>query len=83
VVLPQAVRNVIPPLGSYIVYMFKETALLSVVTVHELLASAQAMGAQHYRYVEPLVLAAVLYFVISYPTAYGIRRLEGRLAHGS
>jgi polar amino acid transport system permease protein len=79
VILPQAVRRALLPLGSYVLYLFKETALLSVITVSELLSQAQAYGAQHYRYVEPLVIAGLLYFVISYPISNAIRRMEGRL----
>jgi polar amino acid transport system permease protein len=81
VVLPQAVRTVIPALGNYLVQMFKDSAILSAITVFELLGHAIAIGSGTYRFLEPLTLAGILFMVISYPTAKLIRRLELRLAH--
>lgn len=81
VVLPQAVRDVIPALGNYLVQMFKDSAILSAITVFELLNHATAIGSSSYRYLEPLTLAGVLFLLVSYPAAKLIRRLEIRLAH--
>jgi polar amino acid transport system permease protein len=81
VILPQAVRDVIPALGNYLVQMFKDSAILSAITVFELLSHAQAIGSSSYRYLEPLTLAGLLFMVISYPAAKLIRRLEIHLAH--
>ncbi|WP_233827669.1 ectoine/hydroxyectoine ABC transporter permease subunit EhuD [Paraburkholderia sp. ZP32-5] len=76
VILPQAMRAVLPVLGNQVVAMFKETSLLSTITVMEMLAQATNIGSIQYRYVEPLTLAGALYFVISYVSAKGLRRLE-------
>jgi polar amino acid transport system permease protein len=81
VILPQAVRDVIPALGNYLVQMFKDSAILSAITVFELLGHATAIGSSSYRYLEPLTIAGILFMVISYPSAKLIRRLEIRLAH--
>lgn len=80
VVLPQAIPKVIPALGNYVNGMFKDTPLLSAITVVELLNEAHAIGAQTFRYLEPITLVGVLFFVVSYPTALLVRRLEARLA---
>lgn len=80
VVLPQAVRAVIPVLGNYLVQMFKDSAVLSAITVFELLNTAQSIGSSSFRYLEPLTLAGLLYFVVSYPAAHLFRILERRLA---
>jgi polar amino acid transport system permease protein len=80
IVLPQAVRSVIPVLGNYFVQMFKDSAVLSAITVFELLAHAQAIGSSSFRYLEPLTLAGVLFFIVSYPASLLIRTLEHRLA---
>jgi polar amino acid transport system permease protein len=80
VVLPQAIPKVIPALGNYVNGMFKDTPLLSAITVVELLNEAHAIGAQSFRYLEPITLVGVLFFVVSYPTALLVRRLEARLA---
>ncbi len=83
IVLPQAVRVVLPMLGNQVVAMFKETSLMSTITVMELLAESTSIGSINFRYVEPLTLAGFFYFVISYISARGIRRLEAsHAAHG-
>lgn len=80
VVLPQAVRNVLPALGNYAVSMFKETPFLYLITVPELLLTAQStIGGATLRYLEPLTLAGVIFLAASYPTALALRRLERRL----
>jgi polar amino acid transport system permease protein len=81
IVLPQAIRPVIPALGNYLVQMFKDSAILSAITVFELLGHATAIGSSSYRYLEPLTIAGILFMIVSYPAAKLIRRLELRLAH--
>ena len=76
VVLPQAIRVVLPMLGNQVVAMFKESSLMSTITVVELLAQATNIGSINFRYIEPLTLAGCFYFVISYTAARGLRRLE-------
>jgi len=80
VVLPQAIPAVIPALGNYLIAMFKDTPLLSAVTVVELLAEAQIAGAETFRYLEPITLVGVLFLLISYPSALAVNRLERRVA---
>ncbi|MEU6975568.1 ectoine/hydroxyectoine ABC transporter permease subunit EhuD [Streptomyces sp. NPDC046371] len=80
VVLPQAVRKVLPPLGNYAVSMFKETPLLSVITVHEMVHEANTFGSTHFAYLESLTLAAAVFLLASWPTSLLVRRLEARLA---
>ncbi len=82
IVLPQAVKLVLPMLGNQVIAMFKETSLLSTITVMELLAQSKNIGSIEYRYVEPLTLAGFFYFVISYTAARGLRCLEaGHAVH--
>ncbi|GAB4097967.1 ectoine/hydroxyectoine ABC transporter permease subunit EhuD [Sinomonas halotolerans] len=80
VILPQALRSVVPMLGNYLIQMFKDSAVLSAITVVELLATAQAIGTSNFRYLEPLTIAAVLFLAISYPSSRLISRLERRYA---
>jgi len=80
VVLPQAVRNVLPSLGNYAVSMFKETPFLALITVPELVLTAQTtIGGATFQYLEPLTLAGIIFLAASYPTALALRRLERRL----
>ena len=80
IILPQAVARVVPALGNYLVAMFKDTPLLSAITVVELLQRAKMIGSETFRYVEPLTLVGVLFLVLSLVSAAGIRTLEARLA---
>jgi polar amino acid transport system permease protein len=80
IVLPQAIPAVVPALGNYVNGMFKDTPLLSAITVIELLNKAHEIGAQTFRYLEPITLVGLLFFVVSYPTSLLVRRLEARLA---
>jgi polar amino acid transport system permease protein len=78
VVGPQAFRAAVPSLANYLIWIYKETALLFVVGVPVLLQVAQAAGNETYRYLEPLTLAGFLYFIVSYPSGLVLRRLERR-----
>src|SRR5262249_47175514 len=76
IILPQAVRAVLPMLGNIVVSMFKQTALLSTITVLELLAHGMAIGQMTYRFVDPLTLVGPFYFVVSYLSAPRLRAAE-------
>jgi polar amino acid transport system permease protein len=80
VILPQAIPNVLPALGNTIIAMFKETALLSAITVEELMQRAKVIGTETYQYTEPLIVAGFFYFVLSYGSSVAIRAWERRLA---
>lgn len=81
VILPQALRAVVPALGNYVIAMFKDSAILSAITVVELLNQATQIGSASFRYLEPLTIAGLMYLAVSYPAARLIRRLETRVAH--
>ncbi|MFJ5263638.1 ectoine/hydroxyectoine ABC transporter permease subunit EhuD [Streptomyces sp. NPDC088387] len=81
VILPQAVRNVLPALGNYAISMFKETPFLAVITVTEMVAEARQYGAYNFAYVEAFTLAGLIFLLASYPTSLLMRKLEKRLGH--
>ncbi|MEU6016026.1 ectoine/hydroxyectoine ABC transporter permease subunit EhuD [Streptomyces sp. NPDC047515] len=82
VILPQAVRNVLPALGNYAIAMFKETPFLAVITVQEMVFEARQYGAEHFGYyTEAFTLAALIFLLASYPTSLLMRKLEKRLGH--
>lgn len=81
VILPQAIPRVLPALGNYVIAMFKETPLLSAITVLEMLAVAKGLGSQTFRYLEPLTLVGLLFLLVSLPASLTVRRLERRYAH--
>ena len=76
IVLPQSIPPTIPVLGNYLIQMFKDTALLYAIGALELLTQARAIGQSEGRFLEPLTIAGLMYLVVSYISAVGIRRLE-------
>jgi len=79
VVLPQAVRNVLPDLVSNAVEVVKLTSIASVVALPELLYSADMARSVTFNN-SPLVLAAALYLIILWPMVRLVSRLERRIA---
>lgn len=79
IIIPQAIPPVVPALGNYLVAMFKDTPLLSAITVLEVLQAAKLVGSETFRYVEPLTLVGVMFLILSLVSAAAIRWLEGRL----
>ena len=80
VIIPQAIPPMIPPLANYFVAMFKETPLLSAITVLELMNQARSVANFSYRYLEPMTLVGVFFLLVSIPAVYGLRYLENRYA---
>jgi len=76
IVLPQAIPPVIPALGNYLVAMFKDTPMLAAITVLELLQTAKLIGAETFRYLEPLTLVGAIFLAVSLLAVRLVRRLE-------
>ncbi|MEU3838981.1 ectoine/hydroxyectoine ABC transporter permease subunit EhuD [Streptomyces sp. NPDC028635] len=79
VILPQAVRRVVPALGNYVIAMLKDTPMLMVITVLEMLGQARLYSQQHFQFTEPLTVIGVAFIVISYLASLLLRTLERRL----
>lgn len=79
VILPQAIPPTIPMLGNYLIIMFKEVPLASTIGVLGILHLANNYGAETWNYVEPLTIVALLFLVLSYPSAILFNKLEKRL----
>jgi polar amino acid transport system permease protein len=78
VILPQAIPPMIPALANYFIAMFKETPLLSAITVLELMSQARGIANFNYRYLEPMTLVGVFFLIISLISVAGLRALERR-----
>ncbi len=78
VVLPQAISPMIPALANYLIAMFKETPLLSAITVLELMNQARSVANFNYRYLEPMTLVGGFFLVISLISVAFLRWLERR-----
>lgn len=77
VVLPQAVRNVLPDLVSNTLEVAKLTSIASVIALHELMFAARSAQQATFNY-SPLILATVIYFVLLWPVVRLLSRLEHR-----
>ncbi|MET9575521.1 ectoine/hydroxyectoine ABC transporter permease subunit EhuD [Streptomyces sp. DT199] len=81
VILPQAVRRVVPALGNYVISMLKDTPMVMAITVLEMLGQARLYSQEHFQFTEPLTVIGVAFIVISYLASLALRALERRLAH--
>jgi polar amino acid transport system permease protein len=78
IILPQAIPPMIPALANYFIAMFKETPLLSAITVLELMNQAKSVANSSYRYIEPMTLVGAFFLVISLCSVVVLRWLERR-----
>ncbi|EPZ42211.1 amino acid ABC transporter permease [Alicyclobacillus acidoterrestris] len=79
IILPQAVKNILPALVNESVALLKDSSLVSVITANDLMRRAQITMSNTYRYFEPLILIAAIYYVIVIFLSWIGSRLERRL----
>jgi polar amino acid transport system permease protein len=79
IILPQTIRPMIPVLGNYLIAMFKDTPVLSAITVVELMLQAKNIGSQTFRYLEPITMVGIFFLLLSVSFAYLVRKLEARM----
>lgn len=79
IVLPQAVRNVLPPLGNDFIAMLKDSSLVSVLGVQDITQLGKVYSASTFRFFETYNVVAFLYLVMTIGLALVVRWLEGRL----
>ncbi len=76
IIIPQALPPALAGMGNYLVGIFKDTPMLSVIGVAELMHTANAIGSEHYRFLEPYTLVGLIFLAISLPSAGLIRAFE-------
>ncbi|HZK50073.1 MAG TPA: amino acid ABC transporter permease [Actinomycetota bacterium] len=82
IVLPQALRLVIPPTGNEFIAMLKDSALVSFIGVTELFFRGSKVGQQNFRAMETLIVAAMMYWLITSIFSFFQARLERKVARG-
>jgi polar amino acid transport system permease protein len=82
VILPQAAVRMIPPLGNEFIALIKNSALVSLLTIHDLMHEGQKIISVSYRSLEVYLAVAVVYFVLTGLTSLALGRLELRLKAG-
>ena len=75
IILPQAIRNILPALGNEFISLIKETSVAGYITVTDLTKTAQLIGNRSYDVLPPLIIAAIIYLII----VVGLTKLLGRL----
>jgi len=76
IILPQAIRIIIPTLGNYFIGLFKDTALCSAVSIQELVFTAQIRAALNFQYFTLYTIVMAMYFAVSFPAARLVNYLE-------
>jgi polar amino acid transport system permease protein len=82
IILPQAVRIVLPPVANYAIGLLKDTALCSLIGVNELMNDAKSIAFAEYQPMAVFVLVAGIYFAMSYPLSLAVRGMERQLGRG-
>ncbi|MEA5470495.1 amino acid ABC transporter permease [Spirulina sp. 06S082] len=83
VILPQAIKNILPALVNESIALLKDSALVSTIGAQDLLRRAQIVGAEKYVYFEPLLLVAVIYYLMVMILTVSSTILENRLRRSS
>ena len=82
VIIPQAVKNILPALGNEFIVLTKDSSVASVIGIHELMYNADTVRGNTFLPFSPLIIAAVLYFLLSYVLTKILGRMERRLKAG-
>lgn len=84
IVIPQAIKNVIPAIGNELIALIKETSIVSMIGMYDLTQAAKVIGAGNNMasYIVPMSVAACFYLVIVYTLTFAIKKIEGRLRAG-
>ena len=82
VVLPQAVRNILPALGNEFITVVKESSVVSVIGIAELMYRTNGVKAKTYNVLECLAVAAVIYFIMTFTFSKIVAWTERRMAYG-
>ena len=79
-ILPQAVRNILPALGNEFIMMLKETSLASTFFLGDIMTSYQIVRGATYLTLEPLTIIAIIYLFITFPLSKIVERFEKKMA---
>ena len=81
IVIPQAIKNVIPAIGNELIALIKETSIVSMIGMYDLTMAAKIIGSGNNMasYIVPMTVTALFYLAIVYLLTFGIKRIERRL----
>ncbi|MFC4497592.1 ectoine/hydroxyectoine ABC transporter permease subunit EhuD [Streptomyces ovatisporus] len=81
VILPQAIRRVVPALGNYVIAMLKDSPMIATIGALEMLGQARQFSAETFQPTEPITVIGIVFILIAYPASLLMRALERRLVH--
>ena len=79
VVLPQAVRNIMPSIGNEFVVNIKDSSILSVISITELMFMAKSAGGSYFQFIPAYLICAVIYFILTFTVTRLLRILEKKM----
>lgn len=79
IILPQAIKNVLPALGNEFIAIIKESSIVSIIGIHELMYNTDMVRGNTFKPFEPLIVTAGIYFIITFSLSTIVRTLERRL----
>jgi len=82
IILPQAFRRMLPPLGNNAIALLKDSSLISAIGLAELAYAARTVAGAYSRYWEPYLTISLMYWVLTLGLAYGVKQLETRYGRG-
>jgi len=83
IILPQAVKNILPALANESINLLKDSTLVSVIGVTDILRRSQIVAAEKFIYFEPILVAALIYYVVVMGLTTGAYALERKLQRSS
>lgn len=76
IIIPQAMKNILPALGNEFIVLIKESAIVSVIGIHDLMFNTDTVRGITYIAFEPLVVAAIIYFIMTFTLSKFIGKIE-------
>ena len=82
IILPQAFRRMLPPLGNNAISLLKDSSLISAIGLAEMAYAARTVAGAYSRYWEPYLTISLMYWILTLGLAYAVKRLEARYGRG-
>ena len=81
VILPQAIRNAFPAIGNELIVNIKDSSVLMILSINELMFQTKSIAGSTYRFIETYFLAAMIYFILTKIAAMIMNHIELRINH--
>jgi polar amino acid transport system permease protein len=79
IIIPQAIRNILPALGNEFVVVIKESSIVSIIGIADLMYRADTVRGNTFQPFEPLIVAALIYFLMTFPLSKLLAYIERRM----